>query len=736
MKKSTRSALLVIVFFASQAFATISYVQSAAKWTCSGSGVNVPVICYVDLTTQPTSNKNLLAVWTLWRTTFPYSASVQDSKLNGVDGYFQSAVGPTLQSATSTPTSAQIFYAANIEGSGIGQYDRITVTFTCPTANSICNNSSNPPSISSAGVVGVEYSGADTVAPLDSVSEAISNSAGTLMDSGTAAPANASLLMFGGGFTDASAVYPGTNFALVQGNNSSSGSAIAEQYIPTSANNVLQRATACLSNLSPCPTTPTGNWLMQMAVFRAATWTAADGVNSGHFHGVLYADNLPGGDIGAQLNNCIAEFSATSPGICAISTGTYALTTTVVKPQWVTIDGQNSVITVASLNAPAIIAATPLGSGISPGWSGSYARRGIRNLTLMGNGPTNTPYGLWLGGDANNSFISSSAFSYGEVFDNLHVKGFGNLIELGQDVGQPLFVGGTLDACALNSMGACYTGTINGVTWQGAPYGAVENVQFVGTIFLGVGGAAGYAINAPDAQGSDLYLRGVSIDFWGYGNSTPAEILWNDGELDMDGHYQTYSGRIVENNGSSSGFTSIKVETGTLFALQGTGSAHTTTALIEVTGSSPTYVTVDHGLTIGLGPHESVTYLVNNLATGGFVDIGPYTATQGGSNYNITATGGQPFSSTVLGINCGSLATTCANTAEPFYRCVYGTVQLSFGSASVASISPAFSSNTSYVVMAIDESGQFVVSALPASGSKINFAGNSNDVIAYQACGT
>jgi len=68
-------------------------------------------------------------------------------------------VGPTLQSAASTPTNAQIFYAANIIGSGVGHNDTVTVTFTCVSS---CTS----PSITAGGIVAVEYSGLDTMYPL------------------------------------------------------------------------------------------------------------------------------------------------------------------------------------------------------------------------------------------------------------------------------------------------------------------------------------------------------------------------------------------------------------------------------------------------------------------------------------------------------------------------------------------------------------------------------------------
>jgi hypothetical protein len=201
---------------------------------------------------------------------------------------FPSAVGPTLQSAASTPTSAQIFYAENITGSGVGHNDTVTVTFTCVSS---CGS----PSISAGGIVAVEYSGLDQNYPLDSVSAGYSYSAGSYLDSGTAAPANANLLLFGGGTSDAGTAGVGTNFTVVQKN---TGSVTEDEVV--SSNNVLQRATACLGT---CPAgTTSGDWVMQMAVFRAASWGLVGGspvfvgqgsvTNSGVFTGSAYTNYL------------------------------------------------------------------------------------------------------------------------------------------------------------------------------------------------------------------------------------------------------------------------------------------------------------------------------------------------------------------------------------------------------------------------------------------------------------
>lgn len=283
-------ALCVLVLLALPALATISNVQSNAKWTCSGSGSSIT--CFVTLTTQPTTTGNLIVVWTFWQSSSTYTASVSDNTTP--PNTFYSAVGPTLQSAASTPTSAQIFYAKKIQGSGTGN-DTVTVTFT---------SSAMSPTISSAGVVVVEYSGADQSYPLDSTSAGYSYSASGLLDSGTAVPANANLLVFGGGKWDGGSLVAGGGFTAIQ----ASGGGITEQMI-VSGNNTLQRATA-IPNPTGNPPSSTGNWLMQMAVFRDASWTVTGAWSPIRVGSTRYPEQFPGATADVQIANAMADLPA------------------------------------------------------------------------------------------------------------------------------------------------------------------------------------------------------------------------------------------------------------------------------------------------------------------------------------------------------------------------------------------------------------------------------------------
>jgi hypothetical protein len=135
----------------------------------------------------------------------------------------------------------------------------------------------------------VEYSGLDTNYPLDSVSAGYSTSGNPtgLLDSGTVAPGNSNLLVFGGGTSDNGTTGAGTGFSSIQG----SGGRITEQNTnPITSNNTLQRATAGFSAIGV-----TGNWVMQMAVFRAASANVFEGWSPARQGNVVYADQYSGG---------------------------------------------------------------------------------------------------------------------------------------------------------------------------------------------------------------------------------------------------------------------------------------------------------------------------------------------------------------------------------------------------------------------------------------------------------
>ena len=141
--------------------ATIAQQRSAFKWTCSGTvsgtvGTIGTLTCYQSFST--TGADDLIAVWTTWQSPVTLVATVSDTLTGEV---YPSAVGPTQQPIqfSGTPTNAQIFYLPST--GSFGGADTVTVTLTGPATTVV----------PSFGMVMVEYSGLDTVAPLDSISE-------------------------------------------------------------------------------------------------------------------------------------------------------------------------------------------------------------------------------------------------------------------------------------------------------------------------------------------------------------------------------------------------------------------------------------------------------------------------------------------------------------------------------------------------------------------------------------
>jgi hypothetical protein len=122
------------------------------------------------------------------------------------------------------------------------------------------------------------------------------------MDSGTAAPANANLLVFGAGTSDVTGsltLSAGSNFTSIVANTKS----ITEQYInlTTSPNNTLQRANASTSAGT------TGNWVMQMAVFRDTSWTVGGGWSPVRPYQVPDGTQFPGTDACARANTAFGQ---------------------------------------------------------------------------------------------------------------------------------------------------------------------------------------------------------------------------------------------------------------------------------------------------------------------------------------------------------------------------------------------------------------------------------------------
>jgi len=181
-----------------------------------------------------------------------------------------------------------LFYVPSISSS--------TVTITVTLTNGVTGSVQTVPFF---GMAVAEYSGTDPNYPLDSISAGYSYSGGTgsALDSGSAAPANPTFMVFGAGIDDATGTaLTALPFIIRQSNNTGNCAFIEDSPAGTPA--VLQHANASC--------TASGNWLMQMAVFRSASWTVAGGWSPIRPPDEVNAAQYPGNDICAQAATAAA----------------------------------------------------------------------------------------------------------------------------------------------------------------------------------------------------------------------------------------------------------------------------------------------------------------------------------------------------------------------------------------------------------------------------------------------
>ena len=199
----------------------IDYVQGKSTMQTSGTSV---AIAYPAA--QTAGDLNLVAV--MWGDTTSTVSSVTDSRGNS----YALAVGPTK----ATGLSSAIYYARNIAGGS----NTVTVKF---------NQSAAYPNVNV-----LEYSGLDTVNPLD-VSASATGS-GTTANSGTATTRSANELIVGAGNPSSGFTGAGSGFSsrLINGYGG-----ISEDRVVSSTGSY--NATATLTS---------GTWVMQMVAFRGS----------------------------------------------------------------------------------------------------------------------------------------------------------------------------------------------------------------------------------------------------------------------------------------------------------------------------------------------------------------------------------------------------------------------------------------------------------------------------------
>jgi hypothetical protein len=336
------------------------------------------------------------------------------------------------------------------------------------------------------------------------------------------------------------------------------------------------------------------------------------GVNS--LKGVVNVLSFPGDDVGMQLNNAIAVASA-SCGTVMLPPGSYRLTTQVLKPRCVWIEGNNAEISsgITDKNTPAIVA------GSVDADSHPYATGGIRNLRLVGPGNNTGTIGIYLGGPVGSVVAPKGTEDYLDDFENVAVSGFGSGYQKGSQVYQDAWFGGSSTA---NRYG------FNDVGLFGS-----ENMNFYGWEDLNNHLYGFYSMNTAS---SEYHFIGCSFDYNGTtaaGTYTGGAFYFANGTIRIvSGHLEQHGGRFFDGPSvNTTGFNwDLHVSNGTQFVVGSTG----TDALVNVVGFEGG-VYIDPGVQIvNTGP---IKRFVNWTATGvnGVLMIGPY--------WNPTAAAGVTF---------------------------------------------------------------------------------------------
>jgi fibronectin type 3 domain-containing protein len=219
--------LLFVLLGATQtASAAIAFVQSKNN---SPNNASLTTLSATFANAQTAGNFNVVAI--AWGPNSVSISSLTDTKGNT----YTLAVGPTTSTAGGTSV---IYYAKNIAAGT----NTVTVTF---------NGATGFPDIRIA-----EYGGISTTAPLDVTAAATGS--GTTSDSGSATTTNANDLLVG-----ANCVSTGTTAA---------GTGYSQREISGWDGNILEDriVTAVGSYNATAPISPSGNWIMQMAAFKAA----------------------------------------------------------------------------------------------------------------------------------------------------------------------------------------------------------------------------------------------------------------------------------------------------------------------------------------------------------------------------------------------------------------------------------------------------------------------------------
>jgi hypothetical protein len=384
------------------AVASIAYVQSGATDPNSSS---VSSLTTTFSAAQAAGDLNVVAV--SWGSSSVTVSSITDSKGNS----YTLAAGPTVYSSFGVTSS--IYYAKNIVAAAAGA-NTVTVTFSAAVPY---------PDVRIA-----EYSGISTSSPLDVTAAATGS--GTLSSSGSMTTTNANDLLVAANAVATTTTGPGTGFTqrVISGYD---GDILEDEIVSATG---AYTATA--------PMSPTGQWIMQVAAFKAATGsdttppTAPTGLTAAaasrsqiNLSWTASTDNV--GVTGYKVERCQGASCTTFAQIGTPTATTYSDTGLIASTSYSYRVRATDAAGNLSAYSSTASATTPAASGGPVGWwkldegSGTTAAdsSGQANTGTLTHSPTWSvgrvgPYAVTFGGNT-----SEVAVGAGSSLGNLHNSG-------------------------------------------------------------------------------------------------------------------------------------------------------------------------------------------------------------------------------------------------------------------------------------------------------------------------
>jgi hypothetical protein len=295
------------------------------------------------------------------------------------------------------------------------------------------------------------------------------------------------------------------------------------------------------------------------------------------------------GDIGANVNTAIAALPllatiysgdvAQHCGLVQVPQGDYVLTATILKPNCVEIDFNESRVSYSGPSSAIIEAGQYLSNTTFANVAG-----GVRNLWLNGGGNDNTTgptsssgyVGMLVGGDPN----GVTAPNYGAFAQNnynVHIEGFQNGVLLGRFSSLDTFIGGTIN------------NNNTGVWYPNNAYGSGEAYTFMGTQINN-----NYTVGVLDDACGSIRMLGGSIDYTG---GAPGQPFYTGPKLAVSGacvdfqasetHFEQSEAPIINVTGTGTGASSqgrLALFGGELYTVDATAAA---TSYIVTSGSNP-----------------------------------------------------------------------------------------------------------------------------------------------------